>query len=98
VDKKNKKRKIKKKKNKQGTKLPTTVVHVGGNQLAIVNCTGSINDIDKPTKITRKPKFPCRICKGEHIIRYFPGIPKVLEVWSTGSQQPVSPITSSHVG
>jgi hypothetical protein len=98
VDKKKKKRKIKKKKNKQGAKLPTTAGHVGGNQPVTVNHAGSVDDIDKPTKTTRKPKFPCRICKGDHLLKDFPGLPKILEVWSMGSQQPVSPAASSHAG
>jgi hypothetical protein len=86
VDKKKKKRKIKKKKNKQGAKLPTTTGHVGSNQPVTVNHVGSIDEVHKPTKTTRKPKFPCRICKGDHLLKDFPGIPKVLDVWSTSSQ------------
>jgi hypothetical protein len=86
-DKKKKKRKKKKNKNKQGGNQPTTVNHAG-----------SVDDIDKPTKTTRKPKFPCRICKGDHLLKDFLGIPKILEVWSMGSQQPMSPLPASHVG
>jgi hypothetical protein len=97
-DKKKKKRKIKKKTNKQGLKIPTTASHVGGNQPVTVNHVGSVDEIDKTTKITRKPKFPCRICKGDHLLKNCLGIPKVLEVWSTGSQQRVSPTVTSHVG
>jgi hypothetical protein len=37
-----------------------------------------------------KPKFPCSICKGDHFQRDFPGIPKVLEVWSSTSSTPTS--------
>jgi hypothetical protein len=82
--KKKKKRKNKKKKNKQGGNQPTTVV--------------SVDNVENPTNIGRKPKFPCRICKGDHLLNHFPGIPKVLEVWSMGSQQPMSPATASHAG
>jgi hypothetical protein len=32
-----------------------------------------------------KPKFPCSLCKGDHFMRDFPGIPKVLEMWSSTS-------------
>jgi hypothetical protein len=84
VDKKKKKREIKKKNGKKKEKLPTTAGHVGSNQPVTINQAGSIDDGDKPTKTTRKPKFPYRICKGDHLLKYFPGIPKVLEVWSTG--------------
>jgi hypothetical protein len=82
--KKKKKRKNKKKKNKQGGNQPTTMV--------------SVDNVKKTTNIGRKPKFPCRICKGDHLLKHFPGIPKVLEVWSMGSQQPMSPTTAGHVG
>jgi hypothetical protein len=81
VDKKKKKRKNKKKKNKQGSKLPTTVKHVG-KQPVTVNRAGSVGDV-KITQTTRKPKYPCRICKGSHILKDFLGLPKVIEVWST---------------
>jgi hypothetical protein len=80
-DKKKKKRNIKKKKNKKGGNPPATVNHVG-----------SVDDIDKPTKTTRKPKFPCRLCKGDHLLKDFPGLPNILEVWSMGSKQPISPM------
>jgi hypothetical protein len=40
-----------------------------------------------------KPKFPCRICKGDHFLRDFPDLPKVLEMWSSMSSTPVE-----HVG
>jgi hypothetical protein len=85
-DKKKKKRKIKKKKDKKGRNQPTIVHHVG-----------SVDDVGKPTNTGRKPKFPCRICKGDHLLRDFPGLPKVLEVWSMGSQQPMSPASGHHV-
>jgi hypothetical protein len=32
-----------------------------------------------------KPKFPCSLCKGDHFLRDFSGIPKVLEMWSSMS-------------
>jgi hypothetical protein len=97
VDKKKKKRKIKKKKNKQGAKLPTIAGHVGNKQPTIVHHVGSVDDVVKTTKTTRKPKFPCRICKGDHLLKDFPGLSKVLEVWSMGSQQPTSPAFGHHV-
>jgi hypothetical protein len=36
-----------------------------------------------------KPKFPCSLCKGDHFLRDFPGIPKVLEMWSSTSSASV---------
>jgi hypothetical protein len=68
---KKKKRKNKKKKNKKG-----------GNQLSIDNHVGSVDDIDKSTNTCHKPKFPCNLCKGDHLLKDFPSIPKVLEALS----------------
>jgi hypothetical protein len=88
VNKKKKKRNIKKKKDKQGSKLPTTAKHVG-KQLVTVNRVGRVDDV-KITQTTRKPKYPCRLCKGSHLIKDCPGLPKVIEVWSTHPHQPMS--------
>jgi hypothetical protein len=76
VDKKKKKRNIKKKKNKQGSKLPTTTRHVG-KQSVTNNHVGSV-DNTKITQTTHKPKYPCRICKGSHLLKYYPGLSKVI--------------------
>jgi hypothetical protein len=95
VNKKNKKRKIKKKKDKQGSKPPTTVKHVG-KQPVTVNRAGSVDDV-KITQTTRKPKYPCRLCKGSHLLKDFPGLSKVIEVWSTHPHQPMSSASEQHV-
>jgi hypothetical protein len=81
VNKKKKKRKIKKKKDKQGSKPPTTVKHVG-KQPVTVNRAGSVDDV-KIAQTTRKPKYPCRLCKGIHLLKDCPGLSKVIEEWST---------------
>jgi hypothetical protein len=81
VDKKKMKRKIKKKKTKQGSKLPTTARHVG-KQLVTDNRDGSVDDT-KITQTTHKPKYPCRICKGRHLLKDFPSLAKVIESWYT---------------
>jgi hypothetical protein len=88
VDKKRKKQKDKKKKNKQGSKLPTTVKHVG-KQPVTVNHAGSVDDV-KITQTTHKPKYPCRLCKGSHLLKDCLGLSKVIEVWSTYPDQPIS--------
>jgi len=98
VDKKKKKRKIKKKKNKQGAKLPTIAKHVEINQPVTINQVGNIDEAQNPTKTTRKPKYPRKICKGDHLLRDFPGLTKVLEVRSTGTHNPVSSTSGHHVG
>jgi hypothetical protein len=95
VNKKKKKRKKKKKKNKQGSKLPTTVKHVGKKPI-IVDHAGSVDDAKK-TQTTCKPKYPCMLCKGSHLLKDFPGLPKVIEVWSTHPDQPMSSASEQHV-
>jgi hypothetical protein len=83
VDKKKKKWK-EKKKNQKGTKPPTTS-KVGSKQLATVNSTGSVDEVDKIRMKNLKPKFHCSLCKDDHILMDFHGIPKVLEVCSSTS-------------
>jgi hypothetical protein len=94
VNKKKKKRKNKKKKDKQGSKPPTTVKHVG-KQPVTVNHAGSVDDV-KITQTTRKPKYPCRLCKGSHLLKDCPGLSKVIEVWSTHPRQPMSSASEQH--
>lgn len=38
------------------------------------------------------------LCKGDHLLRNCPCIPKVLEVWSTGSHRPFSLAFGDHAG
>jgi hypothetical protein len=95
VNKKKKKRKIKKKKDKQGSKPPTTVKHVG-KQPVTVSHSWSVDDV-KITQTTCKPKYPCRICKGSHLLKDCPSLSKVIEVWSTHPRQPMSLASEQHV-
>jgi hypothetical protein len=76
-----------KKKNQKGTKPPTTS-NVGSEQPATVNITGSVGEVNKVKMKNLKPKFPCTLCKGDHFLRDCPGIPKVLEFWSSTSSAP----------
>jgi hypothetical protein len=94
VNKKKKKRKNKKKKIKQGSKPPTTVKHVG-KQPVTVTRAGSVDDV-KITQTTRKPKYPCRLCKGSHLLKDCPGLSKVIEAWSTHPRQPMSLASEQH--
>jgi hypothetical protein len=89
------KRMNKKKKNKQGSKLPTTVGHVG-KQPVTVNCVGSVDDA-KITQTTRKPKYPCMLCKGSHLLKNCPALSKVIEALSTHPRQPMSTAFEQHV-
>jgi hypothetical protein len=84
----------KKKKDKQGSKPPTTVKHVG-KQPVIITHAGSVDDV-KITQTTRKPKYPCRICKGSHLLKDFPGLSNVIEVWYTHPDQPMSSASKQH--
>jgi hypothetical protein len=95
VNKKKMKRKIKKKKDKQGSKPPTTIKHVG-KQPVTVNCAGSVDDV-KIAQTTHKPKYPSRLCKGSHLFKDCPGLPKVIEVWYTHPRQPMSSASEQHV-
>jgi hypothetical protein len=95
VNKKKKKRKNKKKKNKQGSKLPTTVGCVGQKPVT-VDHVGSV-DYVKITQTTRKPRYPCRLCKGSHLLKDFPSLSKVIEAWSTQPRQPLSSTSEQHV-
>jgi hypothetical protein len=94
VNKKKKKIKNKKKKIKQGSKLPTTVKHVGKQPVTVI-CIGSVDDV-KITQTTRKPKYPCRICKGSHLLKECPGLSKVIEAWSTHPRQPMLLASEQH--
>jgi hypothetical protein len=95
MNKKKKKRKNKKKKNKQGSTLPTTSRRVGKKPVTIDHA-GSVGDV-KITQTTRKPKYPCRLCKGSHLLKDFPGLSKVIEAWSTHPRQPMSLASEQHV-
>jgi hypothetical protein len=68
IDKKKKKWKEKKKKNLKRTKPPTTS-DVGSKKLAIVNSTGSVDEVNKIKMKNLKPEFPCILCKGDHFLR-----------------------------
>jgi hypothetical protein len=94
VNKKKKKRKNKRKKIKQGSKPPTTVKHVGKEPVTI-NRARSVDDV-KITQTTRKPKYPCRLCKGSHLLKDCPGLSRVIEAWSTCPHQPTLLASEQH--
>jgi hypothetical protein len=79
VDHKKKKRKEKKKKSPKRTKAPTTS-DVGSKQPVTINSIGSVDEVNKIEIKNLKPKFPCSIYKGDHFLRDFTSIPKVLEM------------------
>ena len=65
---KKKKKKTKKKKAPKGEATSITVT------------PSSTPEVEPPSAPPRKVKFPCRLCKGDHLLRDCPGIPRVLEV------------------
>lgn len=76
-----KKKKKKKKQDKKEVNQPTMAV--------------SVSCVEENSNMHRKPKYPCRLCKGDHFLVNCPGIPKVLEVWSeTSHQLSIDPSTS----
>jgi hypothetical protein len=87
VNKKKKKQK-EKKKNRKGTKPPTTSDHVGSKKQTMVSHTRSFVKVNKIKTKNPKPKFPCSLCKGDHFLKDSPGLPKVLEMWSSTSSSP----------
>jgi hypothetical protein len=50
---------------------PTSASHVGDVKLATTSHAGDIYSVEKPRWIGCKPKFSCKLCKGDH-----------LEMWS----------------
>jgi hypothetical protein len=56
---------------------PTSVSHVGDVQPTTDIHAGGIDSVEKPRRIGRKPKFPCKLCKGDHLTDLCPGLPEV---------------------
>lgn len=79
VAKKKKKKKTKKKKSSKGEAKSAAT-------------TPSPPQVGPPSAPPRKVKFPCRLCKKDHLLHDCPGIPRVLEVWS---RDPACPSSSS---
>ena len=51
-----------------------------------------------PTKTPHKPKFPCKLRKGDHLIKDFHGLSQILEVWYNASQQAMLLAYGHHTG
>ena len=83
------KRKAKKKNTKKKVIAPTSDLHVG----IPLATTHHVGGIYVPIFGTRKAKFPCRLYKGDHLLKDCPGISPMLEVWS---KHLVSSISDHH--
>ena len=75
---KKKKKKTKKKKSPKGETASITLT------------PSSPPEVGPPSAPSRKVKFPCRLCKEDHLLHNCPGIPRVLEVWSHDPARPSS--------
>ena len=45
----------------------------------------------------KKPKFPCKLCKGDHLLIECPGLSRVQEEWSKRSKPSMSSNFDHHV-
>jgi hypothetical protein len=57
-----------------------TKSYVRSKKPVTVNSIGSVDEVNKIKMKNLKPKFPCSLCKGDHFLRDFHGIPKVLKM------------------
>jgi hypothetical protein len=65
-------------------------------KLVTDNHAGSVDD-SKITQTTCNPKYPCRLCKGSHLLKDFPSLSKVIEAWSTRPRHPMLSTSKQHV-
>ena len=87
------KRKDKKKKTNHNVTYPTSDRHVG-NPSSTDNTTYSV---EFSTITPRKPKFPYRLYKGNHLLNYCHGLSQFLDVWSEASQHSMSSVFHLHI-
>jgi hypothetical protein len=65
---------------------PTSASHVGNVQPTTTSHDGGIDSIEKPRRIGHNPKFPCNICKGDHLTHLCPVILEVQRLWSLSAR------------
>jgi hypothetical protein len=78
----NQKPKRSRKRKNRKKKSPTSASHVGDVQPSTASHAGGIDSVEKPRWIGHKPKFPCNLCKGNHLTHLCPGILEVQRLWS----------------
>lgn len=61
---------------------PTSASHVQDSPQTTASHVGGMEVDKKPGRRSFKPKFPCKICKGDHLTHLCPGIPEVQKIWS----------------
>ena len=64
----------------------TSASHVGDVQPTTASHAGGIDSVEKPRQIGRKSKFPCNLCKGDHLTHLCPGILEVQRLWSLSAR------------
>jgi hypothetical protein len=65
---------------------PTSASHVRDVQPITAIHAGGIDSIEKTRWIGYKPKFPCKLCKGDHLTHLCPDIPEVQRLWSLSAR------------
>jgi hypothetical protein len=79
-----------------GDQLLAFASHVGSMSPAVASHAGGIDTVENPRCIGRnhpKPKFPCNVCKGDHLTHLCPAISMVQRTWSL-SEGPSSSVSS----
>jgi hypothetical protein len=61
---------------------PTFENHVGDVQPNNSSHVGCIDSVEKPRRIGHKPKFPCKLCKGDHLTHLCSSLTEVRRLWS----------------
>ncbi|CAA3018918.1 retrotransposon, unclassified [Olea europaea subsp. europaea] len=80
---------VAKKKKKKTKKAKSAKGEV--KSLVIATSTPSSSpEAEPPYAPPRKVKFPCRLCKEDHLLRDCPGIPMILDAWSHDPARPSS--------
>ena len=54
-------------------------------------------DVAHSKRILRKPKFPCKLYKGDHLLKECLGLSRVQEEWSKRSKPSISSTSDHHV-
>ena len=55
-----------------------------------------VESVDLHTPGSHKTKFPCRICKGDHLLKDCNGLVLFLEEWSKVSRKDMSSVSGHH--
>ena len=64
-----------------GGSLSTSMVHAKDNPSTTAS---HVDAVENTTYSKHKPKFPCKLCEGDHLTYKFPSIAKVRRVWIHG--------------